>query len=94
MQRGLRLVVIDLEMLAEFQIDIGDRSQHLLFRQIAEQHVELALQRLRVDGPDHRHMQAAAGEIGLVEGAQIIRSDRGYALRGAVVGPRIGVTGV
>ena len=94
LQRRLRQVVVDPHFLAEFQVDLLDRLQAGFLRQVAEQPVELALDRLRIDRADDRHMQIVAREDRLVVGAQIVGRDRGQRLLGALVGPRIGMVAV
>src|SRR4029079_19045848 len=67
LQGGLRQVVGDADLLVELGLDVLDRDQLGLFRQSAEHLVEVALQRLGIDGANHADDQVGTGKKTLVQ---------------------------
>jgi hypothetical protein len=89
--RCLRHVEIERDALIEFRVDLLDRRKLRGGRQRAEHTVELALERLGIDRPDHAHDQIVARKQAAMKRRQIVGAQPGQRFGRALAAPRIGM---
>ena len=90
----MRQVVGDADLLVELGLDVLDRDQLGLFRQSAEHLVEVALQRLGIDGANHADDQVGTGKKTLVQRLEIGGGDAGQRRFFALFAAGIGMVAV